>query len=142
MHIFRTNWNSALFLTEIRQVTKTAWRNNLISGAFSLKVYIQNMQNQTNLKSDVVTWLKIHQPAFNKRVQSKMTRVPWIDSSKWPYWEKILCMGTADKVEVATFAIDETTILDIRAMIALTFWSRLTDKVDVRKETYQKELAW
>ena len=72
--------------------------------------------------------LKDHQPAFNKLVQNKMTR-PWIDSSKWPYWEKILCMGTADKFKVATFPIDETTILDIRAMIALPFWSRLTDKV-------------
>ena len=72
--------------------------------------------------------LKEHRPAFNTRVQNKMTR-PWIDSSKWPYWEKILCMGTADKFKVATFPIDETTILEIRVMIALTFWSRLTDKV-------------
>ena len=38
--------------------------------------------------------LKEHRSAFNKRVQNKMTR-PWIDSSKWPYWEKMLCMGTA-----------------------------------------------
>lgn len=30
-------------------------------------------------------------------------------------------MGTADKFEVATFPIDEATILEIRAMIALPF---------------------
>ena len=41
----------------------------------------------------------------------------------------MLCMVTADKFEVATFPIDETTILEIRATIALPFFSRLTDKV-------------
>ena len=34
-------------------------------------------------------------------------------------------MGISDEIEVATVAIDETTILEIKATTVLPFWSRL-----------------
>ena len=49
-------------------------------------------------------------------------------------------MSISDEIEVATVAIDETTILEIKATTVLPFWSRLIwqhESCDSEKETYQ-----
>ena len=51
-----------------------------------------------------------------------------------------LFMGISDEIEVATVAIDETTILEIKATTVLPFWSRLIwqhESCDSEKEIYQ-----
>ena len=120
------------------------------------------MQDQTNIKSDVVTWLKMYNSKNTGGLLISGSKVKCPDREKIPasghterkcfVWVLLACVagvergrgrgnlgaresvwfpslsnachagwGTADKFEVATFPIDETTILEIRAMIALPF---------------------
>lgn len=131
MDIFRTHWNSALFLTKSRQVIKTDWRNNLLSEAFSLKVNIRNMQNLTTIKSDVVTWLKMYNSKNTSGLLISWSKVKWQTVNRFQQ-VAILRENTLYGYcwQIQSCNVPYWWNDDPRDyMIALPSWSRLTDKV-------------
>ena len=52
-----------------------------------------------------------------------------------------LCMGISDDTEDATITIDEATILEIKAMIALPFQLRLTSFVEQRRQRNSQKVC-
>ena len=52
-----------------------------------------------------------------------------------------LCIGISDNIEDATITIDEATILEIKAMIALPFQLRLTSFVEQRRQRNSQKVC-
>ena len=82
-------------------------------------------------------------------VPNTCTRILQVKTRHLRYTNELLCrqqrtnslfIGISDESEVATVAIDETTILEIKATTVLPFWSRLIwqhKSCDSEKEIYQ-----
>ena len=51
-------------------------------------------------------------------------------------------MGISDNTEDATITIDEATILEIKAMIALPFQLRLTSFIKQRRQRNSQKVCW
>ena len=51
-------------------------------------------------------------------------------------------MGISDDTEDATITIDEATILEIKAMIALPFQLRLTSFIEQRRQRNSQKVCW
>ena len=81
-------------------------------------------------------------------VPNTCTRILQVKTRHLRYTNELLCrqqrtnslfIGISDESEVATVAIDETTILEIKATTVLPFWSRLIwqhESLDGEKEMY------
>ena len=53
-----------------------------------------------------------------------------------------LCMGISDNTQDGTITIDDATILEIKAMIALPFQLRLTSFVEQRRQRNPQKVCW